>query len=150
LAAIAAFFVSLPDRSRLWLLLPVPTLVLWVSTIGYGCVTAWVGLGPDGIRLRDVAECFATLVLTSIPISAAMLLMLRHAAALRPTVVIMMGSLAVAALTATGLLIFHSLDATIMILMWNLGIAVLFVGLGGAFGRKMFSWVALRSLSQQS
>ncbi|MDZ4780256.1 MAG: DUF1109 domain-containing protein, partial [Planctomycetia bacterium] len=112
LAAIAAFVVSLPDRSRLWLLLPAPTLVLWISTIGYGCVIAWVGLGPDGIRLRDVAECFATLVLTSVPISAAMLLMLRHAAALRPTTVIMMGSLAVAALTATGLLVFHSLDAT--------------------------------------
>lgn len=31
-----------------------------------------------------------------------------------------------------------------MILMWNLGTAVLFVGLAGAFGRSMFRWVAPR------
>jgi len=29
-----------------------------------------------------------------------------------------------------------------MILMWNLGTAALFVGMGGAFGGKMFSWAA--------
>jgi len=39
LAAIASFQISLPDRSRLWLLLPVPTLAVWVSTVGYGCLT---------------------------------------------------------------------------------------------------------------
>jgi hypothetical protein len=33
----------------------------------------------------------------------------------------------------------------VMILTWNFGIAALIVGLGGALGRKMFSWVAPRS-----
>ena len=33
LAAFASFRVSLPDGSRWWLLLPVPPLILWVSTI---------------------------------------------------------------------------------------------------------------------
>jgi len=150
LAAIAAFMVSLPDRSRVWLVLPAPALIVWISTISYGCLTAWVGLGPDGVRLGDVAECFATLVLTSVPISAAMLLMLRYAGLLRPIAVMMMGSLAVAAITATGLLVFHTLDATIMILLWNIGVALLFVGLGSVFGRKMFSWVAPRSLAPRS
>ena len=32
LAAIAAFRVSLPEASRWWVMLPVPALVLWVST----------------------------------------------------------------------------------------------------------------------
>ena len=54
----------------------------------------------------------------------------------------MMGSLAVAGITATGLLAFHALDATIMILLWNIGVALLFVGLGSVFGRRMLSWVA--------
>ena len=80
LAAIAAFMVSLPDRSRLWLVPPAPALLVWISTIGYGCLTAWIGLGPEGIRLGDLAECLATLVLTSVPLSAALLLMLRYAA----------------------------------------------------------------------
>jgi len=32
LAAVAAFMLSLPDRSRFCLLLPAPALVLWLST----------------------------------------------------------------------------------------------------------------------
>jgi len=40
--------------------------------------------------------------------------------------------------------LFHSLDATVMVLMWNLGIAALFVGLANLFGNKIFSLVAPR------
>ena len=146
LAAAAAFLVSLPDRSRLWLLLPVPALVLWLSNIGYQCLVQWIDIGPDGVSLGEAARCFATLVLTSLPLSLAMLVMLRYAAPLRPTAVTLTGSLAVAAITATALSLFHTIDATVMILMWNLGTAVLFVTLAGMFGRKMFRWVAPRTL----
>ena len=142
LAAVAAFMLSLPDRSRFCLLLPAPALVLWLSTIGYQCLTNWVSLEPNGIRLGETARCFATLVLTSLPLSLAMLMMLRYAAPLRPTAVTLTGSLAVAAITATALSLFHDLDATVMILMWNLGTAALFLGLGSAFGWKMCSWAA--------
>jgi hypothetical protein len=142
LAAVAAFMLSLPDRSRFYLLLPAPALVLWLSTIGYQCLTNWVSLEPNGIRLGETARCFATLVLTSLPLSLAMVVMLRYAAPLRPMSVTLTGSLAVAAITATALSLFHDLDATVMILMWNLGTAALFVGIGGALGGKMFSWAA--------
>ncbi|RXG90406.1 NrsF family protein [Bradyrhizobium zhanjiangense] len=146
LAAIAAFLVSLPDRSRLWLLLPIPALILWLSNVGYQCLTQWVAIGPDGMSVGEAARCFATLVLTSLPLSLAMLVMLRYAAPLRPTAATFMGSLAVAAITATALSLFHVIDATVMILMWNFGTAILFVGLAGVFGRKMFRWVAPRTL----
>jgi len=142
LAAVAAFMLSLPDRSRFYLLLPAPALVLWLSTIGYQCLTDWVSLEPNGIRLGETARCFATLVLTSLPLSLAMVVMLRYAAPLRPMSVTLTGSLAVAAITATALSLFHDLDATVMILTWNLGTAALFVGLGAALGGKMFSWAA--------
>lgn len=150
LAAIAAFLISLPDRSRLWLFLPAPALVAWLSTIGYQCLTNWVSFGPEGVHLGETARCFATLVLTSLPLSLAMLLMLRHAAVLRPTAVTLTGSLAVAAITATALSLFHDLDATAMILTWNLGAAALIIGLGGMLGRRMFSWVVPRSMPHQS
>ncbi len=146
LAAIASFLVSLPDRSRLWLLLPAPALVVWISIIGYGCLTNWVSVGPEGVHLGETARCFATLVLTGLPLSLAMLVMLRYAAPLRPTAVTLAGSLAVAAVTATALSLFHDLDASVMILTWNLGTAALIVGLGGVLGRRMFSWVAPRSV----
>jgi len=148
LAAVAAFMLSLPDRSRFCLLLPAPALVLWLSTIGYQCLTNWVSLEPNGIHLGETTQCFATLVLTSLPLSLAMLVMLRYAAPLRPIAVTLTGSLAVAAITATALSLFHELDATVMILMWNLGTAALFVGLGGALGGKVFSWAAPRSMTR--
>ncbi|HEV8553706.1 MAG TPA: DUF1109 domain-containing protein [Casimicrobiaceae bacterium] len=140
LAAVAAFLVSLPDRSRGWLLLPLPALVVWISTIGYGCLTNWVDVDPSGLRLGEAARCFATLVLTSVPLSLLMFVMLRHAAPLRPTPVTVTGSLAVAAITASALSLFHEFDATIMILMWNFGSAALLVGLGALLGWKMVAW----------
>ena len=142
LAAVTAFMLSLPDRSRFYLLLPAPALILWLSTIGYQCLTNWVTLEAKGIRLGETARCFATLVLTSLPLSLAMLVMLRYAAPLRPMAVTLTGSLAVAAITAMALSLLHDLDATLMILMWNLGTAALFVGMGGALGGKMLSWAA--------
>jgi hypothetical protein len=144
LAAIAAFIVSLPGRSRLWLLLPVPALVLWVSTISYECLANWVGLQSGGIDLDKMADCLATLVLTSVPLWLALLVMLRYAALLEPPTVAMMAGLAVAAIAATALSLLHDLDATVMILIWNLGTAALLVGLGAVFGRRMLSWVAPR------
>nr|WP_041777981.1 DUF1109 domain-containing protein [Beijerinckia indica] len=137
LATIATFFVSLPDRSRWWLLLPAPPLVVWLSTIGYQCFAGWVPVPPGAITVEAASSCLATLVLTSLPLSLLMLVMLRYAAALRPTSVILMGSLAVSAITATALSMFHPLDATAMILGWNLGTAVLFLGGAAIFSRKV-------------
>jgi hypothetical protein len=146
LAAIAAFYLSLPDRSRRWLLLPVPALVLWVSTIGYGCLTDWVDIGPDGVRLGSTLQCFATLLTVSVPSSLILLVMLRHAARLHPTMVAMMGGLASAGIAATALSLFHELDATVMVLVWNLGTAALIVVLGGVFGRRVFAWRFLQQI----
>jgi hypothetical protein len=146
LAAIAAFYLSLPDRSRLWLLLPAPALALWVATIGYGCLTDWVRIGPGGVRLGTTLECFATLLIASVPLSAALFVMLRHTARLHPTMVGMMGGLASAGVAATALSLFHELDATVMVLVWNLGAAALIVALGGIFGRRIFGWNLLQRL----
>ncbi len=144
LAAIASFKLSLPEGSRFWLLLPYPALALWVSTIGYGCLTDWVSIGPNGVRMGEAVRCFATLLLTSVPLSIAMLVMLRHAALLRPTAVSATGGLAIAAMTAFALSLIHDLDATVMVLVWNLGSAALIAGLASAYGRSAFSWLASR------
>jgi hypothetical protein len=124
--------------------LPAPALAVWISTIGYGCLTDWVNIGPDGLRIGEAARCFATLLLTSAPLSIAMLVMLRYAALLRPTESSAMGGLAVAAITAFVLSVVHDLDASLMVLVWNLGVAVLIAGLACLFGRPMFVWTASR------
>lgn len=134
LAAVASFFLSLPDRSRAWVLLPLPALLIWISTVSYGCLTNWVSIGPEGIRVGEAARCFATLLLTSMPLSIALYVMLHHAMWLRPTTVTVTGGLAVAAMTATALSLFHDLDATVMVLVWNLGVAAVIVGMGWLLG----------------
>lgn len=142
LAAVAAFTISLPDRSRWWLLLPAPTLAIWFATIGYGCFADWVSIGPDGVHLGEAVGCFSLLLITSVPLSVALMVMLRYAALLRSGAVTMMGGLAVAAFTATALSLLHDHNATAMVLVWNFGTVALIIGLAGLFGRSL-----LRSLS---
>jgi hypothetical protein len=101
------------------------------------------------MRWGETARCFSTLVLTSLPLSLAILVMLRYAAPLRPTAVTLMAGLAVSAITATVMALIHDLDASIMILMWNFGTAVVIVGVGGMFGRRMLAWAATRLTLQQ-
>ena len=60
-------------------------------------------MSPDGVRTGEAARCFATLLLTSMPLSVAMLVMLRHAAPLRPEAVSAAGGLAIAAMTSFAL-----------------------------------------------
>jgi hypothetical protein len=148
LAAIASFRLSLPDSSRLWAVLPLPALALWVATIGYGCLTDWVSIDPDGVHMGEAVRCFATLLMTSVPLSIAILFMLRYAAPLRPLDVSVMGGFAVAGVTAFALSLFHDLDATVMILIWNLGAAVLIAALGSLFGRSMLAWMASHLTTQ--
>ncbi|MFJ4292977.1 NrsF family protein [Cupriavidus sp. NPDC089707] len=144
LAAIAAFIASVPGRSPRWLMLPVPAVLVWIGTIGYGCLTDWVRIGPGGISLGETASCFATLMVVGLPLSFAMLFMLRYVARLSPGPVAMCAGLAVAAMTATALSLLHPLDATVMILLWNFGVALLLVGVSGRYGHWLFAWMAAR------
>jgi len=145
LAAVGCLLGSLPDRSRRWLLLPLPTLLVWVSTIGYGCLTDWVSMDAGALRMGEAVRCFATVLAVSVPLSAAMFAMLRHAARLRPKLVTMTAGLAVAAMTSTALSLLHQIDATVMILAWNLGAAALLMALEGALGRRVLSRLARSS-----
>jgi hypothetical protein len=135
-AAIGAFMLSLPDRSRWWGLLPLPAVGLWFANIGYECLTNWVVLDPSGMTWGETARCFATLVLAGLPLSLVMYLMLRYSAAFRPTGVALTGSLAIAGLTAAALSLFHVLDASLLVIMWNIGTAVVFVGAGSLLARR--------------
>jgi hypothetical protein len=137
LAAIAAFLASLPDRSRWWLLLPVPTLILWLATLGEQCLTEWVATAPDGGTMPGVtAKCFITLVVTSLPLQIGLMAMLRHAARLRPYLVTIVGGIAVAALTAAALRAMNEPDATLLVLIWNLIVAGGIVALLRRFGGR--------------
>jgi hypothetical protein len=113
-AVIAAFYLSLPDRSRFWMVVPLPPLVLWLASSGYGCYENWIAQGPQGWRLGRSSDCFIFILTMSIPVGIALYLALRRALPLDPLRVMAVAGLGVAALAATGLQFYHPFDVTIV------------------------------------
>jgi hypothetical protein len=144
LSAVTAFAASIPGRSRWWLALPLPPLAVWMSTIGYGCAAHWVSPGPDGLPFGEELRCAALVVMTSVPLGIALAAMLRYAATLRPGAVALSGGLAIAAIVAAALPLFHDHDVSALILLWNVGTAALMTSIAGLLGPRMFSWMAAR------
>ncbi len=110
-AALAAFELSLPDRSRAWALLPLPAFALWLSASGVGCLRAYVLSGTHVATMGETRDCLVFIVGLSAPLSAALILMLRRACSLAPALTATMAGLASAAAAATLLNFFHPYDA---------------------------------------
>ena len=125
-AVIAGFYLSLPDRSRFWMFLPLPALLLWLASSGYGCYRNWIAYGPQGWRLGRSSDCFVFIITMSIPAAIALYLVLRRALPLDPLRVMAAGGLGVAALAAATLQFYHPFDVTIIDLTVHV-IAVLIV-----------------------
>jgi len=143
-ATVAAFLLSLPDRSRAWALLPLSSLAVWLSSIGYQCLTNWVAFDPDGMHWGEAARCFSTLIMVSLPLAITILVMLRHSAPLGPVLAALMAGLAVSAITATAMSLIHNPDASIMVLAWNLGTVGVIIGASITIGRRFMKLIFAR------
>lgn len=115
LAVIAAFHLSLPDRSPLWALTPLPPLVLWIAVSGYECYRHWIVLGPGGgWQIGESANCFRFILGVSVPLGVSLFFALRRASPLAPVRVAVVGGLGTAALAAFLLQFFHPFEITFM------------------------------------
>jgi hypothetical protein len=112
LAAFAAFQLSLPDRSPLWALLPLPAALLWIGASGAGCLRIWLVPGTHAAVLDDSKDCLAFILALAVPLSALLLGMLRRGHALRPGLTAAVAGFASAAAAATLLVFFHPYDAS--------------------------------------
>ncbi len=110
-AAFAAFELSLPDRSRAWAFLPLPAAVLWGGASGLGCLRADVLPGSHVATIKESQDCLVFIVGLSVPLSAALFVMLRRAYSLAPPLTAAMAGFASAAAAATLLNFFHPFDA---------------------------------------
>jgi len=141
LGALATFIVSLPDRTVCWALLPIPGLVLWLGGTGIGCYADWVRSGPDGLVLGTSFSCMGWIIAVSLPPVALLIFMIRHAAFVRPRLSLCLGMLSTAALASAGLMMFHEIDATLMIFVWHSAAALILTGLAG-IGAPIFRRLA--------
>ena len=130
-AGYAAFQLALPDRDQRWALLPVPAVIGWLVTMGWGCLADFARLGWEAFHLSVSMPCLGFIIGLGAPMTVAIILLTRHAALLRPTQVAALGGLSAAAFASLGLTLVHELNAALMVLVWH-GVAVLVVTCLGA------------------
>ena len=145
-AAAAAFASTIPGADRRWLWLPAIPLVIWLLTLGRGCLNDWLRMGQEGLALRPDFECFGPMLLMAVVPAAAMLLMLRRGAPLAPRTTLFLGALATASVVAFGLRFFHIGDASIMVLVWHMGLAAVLSVAAGLAGPRALGWPAAAHL----
>jgi len=137
LAAIAAFQLSLPDRSSLWALLPLPGVGLWLGSSGLGCFRLWLVPHLAAPSVAAESQCFLFIIALSLPLSTIMLLMLRRARPLRPGLVAGTGGLAAAAAAAALLWFFHPFDASVTDIAGHVVVVLGVIGLNRAVGGRL-------------
>jgi len=141
LAAIATFHVSLPGRSQRWAWLPVPAALLWMAGMGWGCLGEWWQHGPTALTLVPRLGCAKDIVLLSLPLSLVLLVMVRHAGAVRPVSTAALGALSAAALSSAGVDLVHPGETALMALIWHGGAVVVLAALAALASRRLFAWI---------
>jgi len=139
-AACAAFCSTVPGYDRRMLWLPVPPAAVWAATLGVGCLNDWLAYGAAALALRPDWDCLPPAIMVgSLPL-VVILVMLRRGAPLRPKISVALAALAVAGLGNAAMRLFHPGDATVMILVWHVGIAFALTALAGLLGKLVLSW----------
>lgn len=133
---IAAFHLSVPDRSRSWALLPAPFAALWMAATGTGCWLDWAEQTQRGWGLGQSFYCFKFLLAIGAPLSGLLLFSLKRARPLQPRLVAATGAIGVSGLAAFVLQFFHPFDVTIMDLGTHLAAVAILIGLIGVSGRR--------------
>lgn len=146
-AAVAAFASTIPGYSRKALFLPALPLAAWLGALGQGCVSVWLQYGPSGLTLRPDWFCFPAIVLVGAIPAVAMVTMLRRGAPLMPCTTVALGGLAAAGLGNFGLRLFHPQDASLMVLVWQVGSVFILTALSACLGRYVLNWRSLTGMS---
>jgi hypothetical protein len=139
-AATAAFATVIPGYDRKFLFLPVLPLAVWLGSLGEGCVEDWIHFGPDGLSLGPDWFCFPAIVLVGAVPAIAMAVMLRRGAPLSPHTTTALGGLAAAGLGNFGLRLFHSQDASLMVLVWQVGTVFILTAMAAWAGQYLLNW----------
>lgn len=132
---IAAFHLSIPDRSRAWAWLPAPFALLWMVVSGIGCLQFLPEQEQAGWALGQRHYCFFFLLSVGLPLAGLLILTLRRASPLQPRLVACVGAIGVAGLAAFILQFFHPFDVTVMDLGTHLAALVLLIGVFSLSGR---------------
>ncbi len=140
MAAVAAFCAGVPGRSRWERMVPVLPLLLWIGTVSLGCLQDWIHLGSQGVEFETDWACLPGIIMVGFVPGIAMAAMLHRGAPLAPFISVGLGGLSAAALADFGLRLFHPQDASLMVLIWQVGSVALLTALSAWVGRHLVRW----------
>jgi len=139
IAVTGAYFVSIPGRSKRWLIAPIPTFLLWLLLSGAGCYEALVRSGSGGLAIGHSMDCLIFIVAASLVIGAPFAWRLSRAAPIDPLPVALLGGLGTAALAAFLLQFFHPFAVTFIDLAVHVVAILIVVGAAGLLNKRALS-----------
>lgn len=137
LAVLGAFFFSIPGRSRLWLLVPLPSFAAWVGLSGLGCYQDFVRAGAGGWAPGHSLDCFTFLFGTGAFVGIPLFWLLSRARPVDPLPVATLGGLGAAAISAFLLQFFHPFAITLLDLAVHLVAVATLVGVAALLKRPL-------------
>lgn len=120
-AAWAAMSAVVPGTPRSVFLAPAVPMLGWVGIMGEQCWNDWVRLGSAGLAIAIDFKCVPAIAIVGLIPLATMIAMIRKGARLNSSIAVFWGTLAAAALGNAGLRLFHTVDAGMMVVVWQFG-----------------------------
>lgn len=133
-AGLAAFASVVPGFDRRALLLPLLPLAVWLASVGTGCAASWIRFGPAGLTVTPDWACVPAIALIGLAPAVIIAFMLRRGAPLTPHLTAALGGLAAAGLGGFALRLCHAEDASVMVLIWQMGTVALLTAAAAAAG----------------
>jgi hypothetical protein len=94
--------------------------------------------------------CFPAIVLVGAIPAIAMAVMLRRGAPLTPHMTTALGGLAAAGLGNFGLRLFHPQDASVMVLVWQMGTVFILTAMTAWVGRYLLNWRSIVGIARRN
>ena len=136
LAIVAAYFLSIPGRSKRWIAAPFPSFMVWLLLSGLGCYDDFVRGGGVDWELGESMHCLLFILAASAALAPLLIWRLARAKPIDPLPVALLCALGVAAASAFVLQFFHPFVVTFIDLAVHLMAMLIVVGVIGLINRR--------------
>ncbi|MGH7121329.1 MAG: NrsF family protein [Acetobacteraceae bacterium] len=133
----AALCAGSPDTPAWKVWLPLLPMALWLGALGRQClgIDLWVGVGA--LQLSLDARCIPAIALGGAVPAIVTAALLWRSRGFRTGHACFCGALGAAALSAAALRLYHTADAALMVIVWELGSVALFTLVAGVTARAV-------------
>ncbi|GMV62766.1 MAG: hypothetical protein AMXMBFR74_19340 [Parvibaculum sp.] len=147
-AGLAALCASIPGRPVWERVLPLLPLGLWIAIVVGGSVRSVMVGGAWSSLVKVDWVCLPNIASLGVVPAIAMISLIRRGAPVSPYATIGYAALAATALAEFGLRFFHAEDASLMILVWQMGSVALLTAICTVFARHLFPWrIGIRTVT---